>query len=95
MKYLGKFYLYRVLKLLQCVSSGLDKFRTNTGLTQYYIMKTPYVKNEQGEMSLLWTQRNIKSPRSFYKTVEYILNENTNGHFWEGNPIMDKLEGLF
>jgi len=52
-KYLGKFYLYRVLKLLQCVSSGLDKFRTNTGLTQYYVMKTPYVKNEHGEMSLL------------------------------------------
>jgi len=57
-------------------------------------MKTLYAKNEHGKMSLLWTQRNIKSPRSFYKTLEYILNENTSGHFEEGNPILDKLEGL-
>ena len=36
----------------------------------------------------------VNSPRSFYKTLEYILNENTSGHVKEENPITDKLEGL-
>lgn len=94
MKYLGKIYLYRVLKLWQCVSASLGKFSTYAGLMLYYIMKPPYFKNEHGKMSLFWTQRNIRSRRNFYKTLEYILNENTSGHFEEGNPILDKLEGL-
>lgn len=82
------------MKLWQCVSATLDKFSTYAGLTQYYAMKTPYVKNKHGKMSLLWTQRNVRSSINFYKTPEYILNKNTSGHFEEENPITGKSEGL-